>query len=47
MPDWVATADEWSNVRASVMEPWQFKIEMMQQSGSEVELGLALAGQQA
>lgn len=43
-------SDERSESRISVMVPWKFKTEAMQQSGSEEELGivvLVLMGQQA
>jgi hypothetical protein len=43
-------SDGRSGLRISVMEPWKFKTEAMQQSGSDEELGsvvLVLVGQHA
>jgi hypothetical protein len=43
-------SDERSEFRISVIDPWKFKTEAMQQSGSEDELGsvvLVLMGQHA
>ena len=50
IPACAAKSGAWSKFRVSVIEPWKFRRELTQQSGSEDELGsvvLALAGQHA
>jgi hypothetical protein len=42
IPDCAVTSDGRSGFRVSVIDPWKFKIELMQQSGSEDELGSAV-----
>jgi hypothetical protein len=50
IPAWKVTAEGRSEFRVSAIDPWQFRIELTQQSGSEEEFCgdvFPLAGQQA
>jgi hypothetical protein len=49
-PDWAVYSEPRSEVRDSDMDPWRFKMELAQQSGSEDEFRgsvLPVTGQQA